>query len=527
MSDLNLSVMIKAVDRITGPVKRISSSIRKSFSSIGSQMKKLGTSLNSVGAESKKLGLRMLATTGAVAYGFKRLFIDTAAQFEKFQTILVTTEGSNAAAKKAMDWISDFATKTPFELSQVTDAFVKLRAYGLDPTNGLLTTLGDTSSAMGKDIIQAVEAIADAVTGEYERLKEFGVKAQTNGNRTRFSYTDKSGTQKGVVVNKNDREAIEGALAEIFNEKFSGSMERLSKTWTGLISNISDQWTRFVNMVMENGVFDWLKDQLTSVLDKLNELASNGQLESIAKTFGQNILSTLKSIYTLVNEDLWPLLKTLGNGVKWLHDLFGSWKPVLIGVAAIIAGPLLLSLTSVATALASLGLALWTNPLVLAITAAVTAIGGAVYLIYKNWEPIESFFTDLWKKVTSIFRTYINGLVSIFKNSPLGLMIKGVGELRDIYKELNATESIKNLANDSSQYIYDKTLKGTETADVLGRSIAKALAMFGNDNARAALNAEKKSRLQIEVTDKRVQVKSISSDDMDINVDTGLTVGNL
>lgn len=75
--------------------------------------------------------------------------------------------------------------------------------------------------------------------------------------------------------------------------------------------------------------------------------------------------------------------------------------------------------------------------------------------------------------------------------------------------------------------IYDNAIQGTEFADTLGRSIAKALAFFGNDNARAALNAEKKSRLQIEVTDKRVQVKSISSDDMDINVDTGLTVGNL
>ena len=30
---------------------------------------------------------------------------------------------------------------------------------------------------MGKDITQMIEAVADAATGEFERLKEFGIKA--------------------------------------------------------------------------------------------------------------------------------------------------------------------------------------------------------------------------------------------------------------------------------------------------------------------------------------------------------------
>jgi len=100
-----------------------------------------------------------------------------ARQFEKFTTVLETTEGSAAAARQAMAWVQDFAVSTPYELDQVTAAFVQLRAYGLDPTNGLLRTLGDTSAAMGKDVMQAVEAVADAVTGENERLKEFGIQA--------------------------------------------------------------------------------------------------------------------------------------------------------------------------------------------------------------------------------------------------------------------------------------------------------------------------------------------------------------
>ncbi len=53
--------------------------------------------------------------------------------------------------------------------------------------------------------------------------------------------------------------------------------------------------------------------------------------------------------------------------------------------------------------------------------------------------------------------------------------------------------------------LYDQ-IDDTAFADKLGESIAKALAFLGNDNARAAVEA---SKLEIELTDKRVQVKSV------------------
>ena len=43
--------------------------------------------------------------------------------------------------------------------------------------------LPNTASAMGKIVEQFVEAVADASTGEFERLKEFGIKASSEGDR--------------------------------------------------------------------------------------------------------------------------------------------------------------------------------------------------------------------------------------------------------------------------------------------------------------------------------------------------------
>ena len=163
-------------------------------------------------------------------------FIETASKFETLETTLGTIEGSSEKARQSTRWISDFAARTPFELDQVSEAFVKLRAYGMDPTNGLLRTLGDTASGMGKDVMQAVEAIADAVTGENERLKEFGIKARMSGNRITYEYSDSAGRTRTDSAAKTDREGIQRVLTGIMNERFAGAMEDRMATFGGMLS---------------------------------------------------------------------------------------------------------------------------------------------------------------------------------------------------------------------------------------------------------------------------------------------------
>ena len=53
--------------------------------------------------------------------------------------------------------------------------------------------------------------------------------------------------------------AIQAKLMEIFGEKYGGSMERLSLTWAGMVANMSDLWLKFQLMVMDAGLFDWMK----------------------------------------------------------------------------------------------------------------------------------------------------------------------------------------------------------------------------------------------------------------------------
>ena len=89
---------------------------------------KFSASLNNVIGTIGKVGTVMTAVTSVAAGFLGKSLLDTASQFEKFETQLTTIEGSSAKAKASLDWIADFAEKTPYDIAGVTDAFVKLKS---------------------------------------------------------------------------------------------------------------------------------------------------------------------------------------------------------------------------------------------------------------------------------------------------------------------------------------------------------------------------------------------------------------
>lgn len=423
----------------------------------GLQRLGLGGQLDNIGQKVASLRNQAAVGLAATGYFFKRFLLDVAADFEDFQTVLETTEGSSAGAQRAMKWVSDFATKTPYELAEVTEAYVKLRAYGLDPTNGLLKSLGDTAAAMKKPVLQAVEAIADAVTGENERLKEFGIKGSKSGGMVTYAYTDKSGKQQSATVDANNRKLIESTLTAIFNEKYSGAMDKLSRTWRGMVSNLSDQWARFTNTAMNAGLFDYMKNRLSGLLATLDRMAANGQLQAWAEKTG----AALKAIA----ENTWAFFEGVKAVMTTLADFVGGWKNLGIILVALKLAPLLLTVGQLAwalalgakfvllfatgtatlgaalgvvgTAVATVGRLLLLNPIGLA----VTAIATAAFLIYKYWGPITRFFSGIWASITAglsalwqsfntIGAQLMAGLVSGITNS-LGAVKAAIGGAAD------------------------------------------------------------------------------------------------
>ncbi len=77
-----------------------------------------------------------------------------------------------------------------------------------------------------------------------------------------------------------------------------------------------------------------------------------------------------------------------------------------------------------------IGRALLMNPIGLA----VTAIAAAVYLIYRNWGPISTFFLGLWAEIKAGFSGGLTGIAALILNfSPLGLFYRAFAAVMNYF----------------------------------------------------------------------------------------------
>ena len=156
-------------------------------------------------------------------------------QTENLKAQLKTIEGSAAAAEAAYAKIAKFAQTTPYELEQVTAAYVSLANRGMKPTEEQLQAIGDMAASQQKPLQQYVEAILDAMTGENERLKEFGIKAAKSGDQVSFTF-------RGITktVQATEKSILDTLLSLSKMDGVMGGMNERAKTTEGKLSNLTD-----------------------------------------------------------------------------------------------------------------------------------------------------------------------------------------------------------------------------------------------------------------------------------------------
>lgn len=186
-----------------------------------------------------KVGLAIGAAFAAdKIMSFGKHIVDTLSEFEKYDAVLTNTLGSSSESQKVLDNITDFAAKTPFQVNELTGAYVKLANMGFKPAMAEMTSLGDLASSTGKGFDQLAEAIIDAQTGEFERLKEFGIRAEKNGDKVAFSF---KGMRKEVDFNEQSIQQYLLSLGEM--NGVTGAMAAISATTGGQLSNLEDNVT--------------------------------------------------------------------------------------------------------------------------------------------------------------------------------------------------------------------------------------------------------------------------------------------
>ena len=257
--------------RIGGNVDQLNASLRTAESKVKESSDRIEDSVSGIGGALQKvqgafLALGSVFAAGAGISAFIGKVTEVQREFDVLGASLETVTGSSAAAEKEMAWIKTFAATTPYELAEVTEAFVKMKALGLEATEPALKSYGNTASAMGKSLMQMMEAVADATTGEFERLKEFGIKAKQEGDRVSLTF-------QGVTKNiGNNAAEISKYLEDIGNNQFGGAMERRAATLDGALSNLGDTWNELFRTISAAGVGNAIEQSVriaTSAIEKL------------------------------------------------------------------------------------------------------------------------------------------------------------------------------------------------------------------------------------------------------------------
>ena len=89
-----------------------------------------------------------------------------------------------------------------------------------------------------------------------------------------------------------------------------------------MVSNLSDQWTRFSKMVMESGPFKWLKSELFSLLNTVDAMADNGSLQAWAEKTGAAFVNGFIMAKNAVIET-WAALKSFGSFMQTVVGFVG------------------------------------------------------------------------------------------------------------------------------------------------------------------------------------------------------------
>jgi hypothetical protein len=335
MSDATVGIKLKA--DATGLVGQMTNAkgqmtgFGNAADKAGKKAKKSGRDIATMEVASGKLlsklslvASSLLTTFGATA--IVRGITDTARRFEILKASLETATGSAEDANKVFVEIQRIAATTPFAVEEITTAFIKLTNLGLNPSQAALRSYMNTASAMGKSLDQFIEAVADASVAEFERLKEFGIKAKNQGDTIAFTF-------RGVKTEvKNNAAEIEKFLQDLGNNQFGGAMARQAKTLDGAISNLGDSWDGLKFTIAEAGVSDLMKDGIRGVgseLDTLTDSIASGQmighLQALAgawRVWGTDVQASINGVSTEYQQQLWALESITTETLKFLGQAF-------------------------------------------------------------------------------------------------------------------------------------------------------------------------------------------------------------
>lgn len=402
----NVNNMTKDAQKASRQIATMANNFKKKADEMASTALKMGGVLSGILAG------------GAIKTGFTEAF--------DMEGYIVQLETATKDTEKAGQLMSDavkFANKTPFETGEVVQATAKMEMYGLS-SKRWLSDVADMAGSTNKSIDQATEAMADVAVGEFERIKEFGIKKDMILTESNKKYGE------GVVINAKgqvvDQEKLMDVVQSMMQQKFKGGAEKLAGTTKGLWSTITgitkSSLAKIIGMqddgtIKAASILDRVKSKVKEVGDKFQEMQDNGTIAGIADkatAVFDTVYSVISKVITFIsdNKETIGFILSLGAGFIIATKALKAFSTIL-SVLKVVWG-----LFSGAMALTPVG---W-------VVVGIVALAGAFYLLWTKSDKFRALMGQLWEKIKEVganlmnwFNTTIMPILSNIKTSLLEL----------------------------------------------------------------------------------------------------------
>ncbi|MEM9829893.1 MAG: hypothetical protein AAF944_04620 [Bacteroidota bacterium] len=279
----NLRSLDKGLDSANKKVDRFGRKFNDRLNLRGTDQQVKGVT-SSLGGLTKAVGVAFAANK---LKDFAVEITNVRAEFQKYEAILTNSLGNSARAQAELARLGEFAAQTPFQIDQLTDSFIKLTNRGLVPTNTQLRGVGDFAASVGKEFGQVNEAILDVTNSE--RWNELGIKVKASGDKITGSF-------RGVTLEfeRSERGALEMVTAFGQLQGVAGTMESVSSTLGGQMSNLGDQV-----LFLKNNLGQLLEGPASGFLSFLS-----GAVAGLNKLIDRFDSEIEVPSYLIVNDDL-------------------------------------------------------------------------------------------------------------------------------------------------------------------------------------------------------------------------------
>jgi len=251
----------------------------------------------------------------------------TSGEIERMQTLMegmskATDEYSRKVeAASNVKFIFNMAQNAPFEVKTLTDAFVKFKSAGLDPTDGSMKALvdsvarfGGSSEAMHRASI-AIQQMAGKGVISMEELRQQLGEAVPNAINLMAEGVGMSMPKLTKLISTGTVEAS-GALKAMFAVmavENRGAAERMMGTWSGMLNLLK---TKFELFKLEAGKSDFFEESKKS-LRELIEAFDTNEAKSLAYSIGQGLADAVKVVTSVIK-----FFKEWGDEIKTVGTLF-------------------------------------------------------------------------------------------------------------------------------------------------------------------------------------------------------------